>query len=398
MVNRDASQQKKNLLNRLQTNDPANSDNRIQTEETAVANSGLLQEEASAQDQPPASALDAARERKKHEADGKKWIVPEDTSDTEPSRNSPVNFLWIAVVCVLAIIVAGIVFFRNPESHVTYTFIGPLPATVSADMGQTGRIPEPSRRCSVVSVEESPALDIDARAYLAIDVTSFKVLYEKNMDERVPFASIVKLLGSLVALDEFELDAKMGLLHEVDAQENGIDLEVGEMVGFEDLLGAALVGSKNDAIYAITQNYPGGTAGFVDAMQKRAEEIGLDNTSVVNVIGLDDPHQYSTPRDIAVLLIVAMRNPEIARLVSMSSYTVHTDRGRDESIWSTNSLLGQVDGVIGGKTGFTSEAGWSMATYVEDRPDFVTVVMNADDRYEATKDLINLVRGTYECM
>jgi D-alanyl-D-alanine carboxypeptidase (penicillin-binding protein 5/6) len=201
----------------------------------------------------------------------------------------------------------------------------------------------------------------------------------------------------MVVVDAYDLETEIALKEEVDAEGNGIDLEVGEKVKVKDLLGAALVGSKNDAMYALAQNYPGGVQAFVESMDEKRADFGMNDTSVVNPIGLDDPEQYSTPRDIALLMIVAMREPVISDIVALPSYTVETAAGRQEIVYATNTLLTEVPGVVGGKTGYTAEAGLSLVTFIDDDPDFVTVVFNAEDRYEASKRLIEAVRLGYAC-
>jgi D-alanyl-D-alanine carboxypeptidase len=328
-------------------------------------------------------------------------IVPEALSsrDGKKENESPsVNVRRIAAVLliILALIGAGLIYRSyvqtRPEDD-SLNYLGPLPAT-NSDILSLPEVPAPAAVC----VRSSDIMtEIGAESYYAVFADSFSVAYAQLPNQKAPFASIVKLLGGIIVAEEYDLDAAIALKEEVDAEGNGIDLEIGEKVITKDLLGAALVGSKNDAMYALAQNYSGGTEGFVSRLKEKAAEIGMADTSVVNPIGLDDPEQYSTPRDIALLMIVAMRNPTIAELTGNSSYTVVTEDGRQEIVWATNTLLNDVPGVIGGKTGFTAEAGFSLVTYVHDSPDFVTVVFDAEDRYEASRQLIEAVRGGYTC-
>lgn len=301
---------------------------------------------------------------------------------------------------VVVIVLIGLFFLFSQIIDVgagedaTSNYIGPLPAADSLDE-RASIDASPHSLCSKVPGYLDP--EISADHYVSVYTDSFQIAYGKGYDEKVSFASIVKLLGAIVALEKLNLEDQISLKEEVNDEGNGIDLEVGEVVRVQDLLGAALVGSKNDAMMALAQNYPGGTEAFIARMQILAAEIGLEGTSVVNVVGTDHPNQYATPRDLAVLSIVAMRDPVISNLVGQASYVVNTSFGREEVVWSTNTLLTEVPGVVGVKTGFTSGAGMSLVTYVDDDPDFVTVVLNAEDRYEESKVLIQAVRDGYVC-
>lgn len=275
------------------------------------------------------------------------------------------------------------------------SYIGPLPDDTVVVEWEQRMLPRPGLRCERLGGMVEP--EIHASAYLAVFTDSFEVAFEKSKDKQLPFASIVKLVGALVVSHYYAMDSTIGLLDAVDVEGNGMDLEVGEMASVEDLLSAALIGSKNDAMYALAQNYEGGQAGFVSEMNHTAEILGMEHTSIQNVIGLDSPEQYSTAEDVAILLSAVMKDPVLKRFLSIASYTVHTSYGRDEVIGTTNALLGKVDGVIAGKTGYTGDAGLSLVAYVDDDPDFITVVFDAEDRYAETEKLITAVRKNYLC-
>jgi D-alanyl-D-alanine carboxypeptidase len=302
----------------------------------------------------------------------------------------PPFVVMVALIWVLVVPRSG-----ANSNNTSYAYIGPLPhGTIVGPSFGIG-VPQPGLQCIALDDTEEP--DIHAEAYLAVFADTFDVAFEKEKETELPFASIVKLLGALVVEEEYDMNAMIGLLEPVDAEGNGMDLEVGEKARVRDLLAAALIGSRNDAMYAIAQNYSGGTEGFVGKMREMALRLGMSRTSVQNVVGLDSPEQYSTVSDVAVLVIAAMQNSELASLMSQTSYTIRTSYGREESIGTTNALLGKVEGVIGGKTGYTEDAGLSLVTYIDDGPDFVTVVFNAEDRYAESEKLIQAVREGYQC-
>ncbi|MBN2100794.1 D-alanyl-D-alanine carboxypeptidase [Candidatus Dojkabacteria bacterium] len=320
--------------------------------------------------------------------------VEDQNEESETKKVSGRRYLiWLIPVLLVALTTTAFFLLRTRPERQEY-IIPRFSDSSSADVAQDVPVADPVSRCRRSNAEKP---EINAKSYVVVYSDDFQVALQKDSGTSAPFASIVKILGSLVALDYYDLDQQLALKESVDAQGNGLDLGVGETLSVEDLMGAALIGSKNDAMYVLAQNYPGGQHGFLTAMQEKSRVIGLSDTSVVNVIGLDSSDQYSTPMDIAVLSIVAMRNPVIAGFAGRSSYSVTTSTGRTESFASTNPLLGNVDGVIGLKTGYTLNAGLCLVTYVDDKRDFVVVVLNAEDRGEESRKIIEWVRSNYEC-
>jgi hypothetical protein len=307
----------------------------------------------------------------------------------------------LAVGVVLVVIAA-----QNLLVDKEYMYIGPLKSYEKLSLNNIDykKTVEPAEhefsmrelaRCKKKS--SSSPLEIKAEAYMAFFTEDFQIVAEKDINTKTSFASIAKLLGALTVLEDYDLAEEIALIEQVNSEGNGLDLQVGEEISVENLLAGALVGSRNDAMYALAQNYPGGVDEFVAAMNEKAAVLGMENTHVANPIGLDDPDQYSTPRDIAILAIAAMKKDPIRDLVSRKSYMVETVSGRNISVENTNPLVGELSGVIGLKTGYTGQAGLCLVTYVDDNPDLIVIVLNAEDRGEASKNLINWVRDNYTC-
>jgi hypothetical protein len=320
-----------------------------------------------------------------------------DKKSTAPRSQRPLfHRIWLIPGVLIIVVMAFLAFiwdFSSPEAN----YVGPL-----RDFGRPTYEFQPISnsydelsRCSKVSGGTAP--EINAGSYFAFYPENFQVAAEKNPDDKVAFASIAKLLGALVVLDNYDLSEEISLLDEVDTAGNGLDLVVGEKIEVEELLSAALVGSRNDAMYALAQNYPGGQEAFIEAMNAKAAVLGMENTIVLDVVGLDAEGQHSTPRDIGVLAVAAMNREEIKNIVSQPAITVTTLQGREIAVESTNPLIGEVDGVIGLKTGYTGEAGLCLVTYVDDQVDFVVVVLNAEDRAIASQKLVEWVRANYSC-
>jgi D-alanyl-D-alanine carboxypeptidase (penicillin-binding protein 5/6) len=209
--------------------------------------------------------------------------------------------------------------------------------------------------CCAPAGAATPA--VDARAYLVMNAATGEVLLARAAHERLPIASITKLMTALVALER----SKPGEDVVVDADAVGVTgstirLRAGERLKVRDLLAAALIQSANDSAVALAEHVGEGDNGrFVALMNRRAQELGLRETQFVRPDGLDVAGHYSTAWDVTKLGLAAMREPLIRQLVRRESASI--TGGRTLHTW--NDLLGEFPGAFGVKTGHTSAAGWS---------------------------------------
>ena len=199
--------------------------------------------------------------------------------------------------------------------------------------------------------------EVDARAYLVMNPQTGEVLLARNARDRLPIASITKLMTVLVTLER----TKPRETVVVDADAAGvtgstIGLRAGERLPLRDLVAAALVQSANDSAVALAEHVGRGeSAPFIAQMNRRARELGLRDTQFVRPDGLDTPGHYSSALDATRLGIAAMRHPVVRGLVRQESLSI--SGGRTLHTW--NDLLGEFPGAFGVKTGHTSGAGWS---------------------------------------
>ena len=197
---------------------------------------------------------------------------------------------------------------------------------------------------------------VEAEAYLVQNAGTGEVLASSDARERLPMASITKLMTALVALEHADLDDVATIsARTASIGESTINLRPGERVSLRDLIRAALIQSANDAANAIAAYVgQGSVPRFVELMNTRARELGLDDTHFANPDGLDAPGHVSSARDVTKLARVAMRKPFIREVVRQ----VHaTAAGRSLTTW--NDLLSTFPNLIGVKTGHTNGAGWS---------------------------------------
>jgi serine-type D-Ala-D-Ala carboxypeptidase (penicillin-binding protein 5/6) len=197
---------------------------------------------------------------------------------------------------------------------------------------------------------------VDAEAYLVQNGGTGEVLASHDASERLPIASITKLMTAIVALERASLD-DVATVSSFTASvgESTINLRPGERVALRDLIRAALVQSANDAANAIAAYVGRGSISrFVGLMNARARQLGLNDTHFVNPDGLDAPGHVSSARDVTKLARVAMNKPFIRETVRLVDTTA---AGRSLHTW--NDLLSTFPNLIGVKTGHTDGAGWS---------------------------------------
>lgn len=204
--------------------------------------------------------------------------------------------------------------------------------------------------------------DVRAAAAIAFNPETGEVLWQENGHEQRPIASITKVMTALVFLEDNPDLTKDITIERSDVYAASTTyLRANERVSLNDLLHLALIPSDNAAARALARVSHGGTASFVERMNEKAIELGLENTSFADPSGLN-PNNVSTAYDLSRLISYASADERIASIMRMQSYTVTTSR-RTFRINNTNKLLGGegVD-VMAGKTGFISKAGYCLAT------------------------------------
>ena len=217
---------------------------------------------------------------------------------------------------------------------------------------------------------------------ILVDPANGTVLWSVNENEPRPPASLTKILTALVVLDRANLGDTVTITQE-DYQTDGANTYAlpGWTYSVEDLLWGLLLVSGNDMAIALAHAAsPDGTvAGFVRLMNADAASLGATSTQMANPHGLDAPGHVSTARDLALLTMVAMRNPTFATMVGTSRHNFPWDGGvHTHLLVNHNKLLTQFPGTIGVKTGYTNDSGNSLASEVtRDGHTLLAVVLDA---------------------
>ncbi|MCI8648990.1 MAG: D-alanyl-D-alanine carboxypeptidase [Anaerotruncus sp.] len=215
-------------------------------------------------------------------------------------------------------------------------------------------------------LETAAAVDdsLPARSAILIEQSSGRVLFEKNADEILPPASITKVMTLLLVMEALEqntltLDTMVTCsTHAASMGGSQIWLKEGEQLSVDDLLKATAISSANDASVALAEQVAGSEEAFVDRMNERARQLGMENTHFVNATGLDAEGHVTTARDIATMSRVLLNYPLIA---NYSSVWMTELRGGATQLVNTNKLVRFYDGCTGLKTGTTDGAGSCLA-------------------------------------
>ncbi len=214
---------------------------------------------------------------------------------------------------------------------------------------------------------DGEALEIGAKGAILISLSGGEVLYEKEADTRLPIASVTKVMTMLLvmeAIDNGMLGYDDQLTCSADAAALGgsqIWLEPGEVMSVDDLLKAVAVVSANDACAMLGEALAGSIEGFVQQMNRRAAELGMDNTRFLDCCGLND-EAYSTARDVATMSRELMTHPDITRYTTIWMDSLR--EGKSELV-NTNKMIRFYDGATGLKTGTTSTAGHCLSATAE---------------------------------
>ena len=242
--------------------------------------------------------------------------------------------------------------------------------------------------------------EISSKSAILIDASTGEVLFEKNPDAILPPASITKVMTLILAGEALENGAiKLDEITIVSQNAKRIGgsqvyLEVGEKISVEDLIKSVAIFSANDAAVALAEYISGSEAKFVDLMNKRAKEIGMDNTTFKNPTGLSADGHVSTARDIALMSMEILKHPKVYQYLTIWEDWLRKDDLR-RKFWLTNrnrllKLYPDADGI---KTGFTNDS-LHCLTATAKRGDFrvISVVLGAnssDIRYQESAKLLD---------
>jgi len=254
---------------------------------------------------------------------------------------------------------------------------------------------------------DNDILSTDSKSAVLIEPTTMTVIYERNPHLKLAPASMTKIMTMLLVMEALEnkiitLDQKL-IASEYATKMGGtqIYLEVGEEMSVRDLLKSVAVGSANDASVVLAEGISGTVDNFVNLMNKKANELGLEHTNFKNPNGLPEEGHYSCAMDMAVLSAYLINNySEILDYTSIYEDYVREDSKKRFWLVNKNKLIKFVEGVDGLKTGWTNEAGYCLtATMKKNNIRMIAVAMGNTDptiRNKEVSYMLNYGVNNYE--
>ncbi len=254
----------------------------------------------------------------------------------------------------------------------------------------------------VVFAEGNTDLGLNAKSAILMEEATGNILYESNPDERLPIASVTKVMTMLLIMEAVD-SGKISLDDMVTVSENAMSyggstmfLETGEQLTVNDMLKGIAVASANDGCVAMAEHLAGSESAFVDMMNEKAKELGMENTHFMNTNGLDEDDHYSSARDVAIMSRELMKHETI---FNYTSIWMDTLRGGKFQLANTNKLIRFYNGANGLKTGSTSKALCCLSAAAK-RNDMqlIAVVLGAPtsaERFASAKSLLDYGFANY---
>ena len=236
------------------------------------------------------------------------------------------------------------------------------------------------------------SLGISASSAVVMVAQTGEVLYEHNAHKKRSMASTTKIMTSLIALENADLKKEITVKKEdLNVEGTSMGLLPDDKVTFEGLVYGMLLQSGNDAANVTASKLGGNIDDFVKMMNRRAGELGMNNTNFVTPSGLDDDEHYSTAYDMALLGSVAVMNPDFRYISSQKQAAVYYGNPPYRRILTNhNKMLRYYDGCVGLKTGFTKKSGRCLVSAAErDGVTIVAVTLNAPDDWNDHKILLD---------
>mgnify|MGYP001592427860 CR=1 FL=1 len=227
---------------------------------------------------------------------------------------------------------------------------------------------------------------LSAKSAILVNFDTGDVLYAKNVNDRLPVASTIKIMTALVALENANINDSFTVsAYAASVGENSMGLDEGERLTLNELLYGMMLVSGNDAALTIAEGIQANEHDFVNLMNERVKSLGLNNTIFVNTSGLDEDGklQYSSAYDLATISHYIWGNYAIFRTIASTDrkFIEGTQRHKAFDLFNDTNLLTTYPGVRGIKPGFTWEAGWCLVTYAQnENKRLIGVVLGSEDR------------------
>ncbi len=306
--------------------------------------------------------------------------------------------IWISYATTLGLLCVAFIFLVwivNPiiAQGKKQSVVSPLPSFLS--LPQNNQVTTLDVWLPSLAIIENGTKkpEILAKAALVYDLTIDKTLFAKNSQDKLPMASLTKIITAIVALENKRADDKYIVSEKDLVGEDSMGLTTGEVLSQEELIYGLMLPSGNDAAEVLASNYPFGRERFVKAMNDKAKSLGVMNTHFTNPTGLEgDGNQYTTVYDLLVITRYALSNfPLFRQVVSTPYYTIdQTKRHKAFYLENETNLLTTYPGVKGVKTGYTPEADLCLVTYLDyEGHKIIGVLLGSNNRRLEMSELLD---------
>jgi D-alanyl-D-alanine carboxypeptidase (penicillin-binding protein 5/6) len=256
--------------------------------------------------------------------------------------------------------------------------------------------------CQCLSVD-ALEFDVDAKSAILIEATSGKVIYEKNPNDKLPPASVTKIMSMLLAMeaiDKKEISLNDNVLISEHAASMGgsqLYLEPGEEKTIEELLKGIAIASANDACVALAEHISGTEEMFIKKMNERAKELGMKNTQFINSNGLPQEGHFTSAYDIGLMSKELLKHPKVHEWLTIWMATMKVGlpnkKQTNLQLTNTNQLIKTYPGATGIKTGYTADAKYCLsASATKNGLSLIAVVLGSPTskiRFAEAQKLLN---------
>ncbi|MGN0711460.1 MAG: D-alanyl-D-alanine carboxypeptidase family protein [Anaerovoracaceae bacterium] len=302
-------------------------------------------------------------------------------------------------MCMVAVFVVGVGSMALSEMKIGEAEM--ITQEVSKNVGETKTEP--------LGDNLSTGLEIAAKSAVLMDAGSGTLLFSQNGDEKLPPASVTKIMTMLLAMEAVD-SGRVSLTDEVAVSDRAASMggsqmymEPGEKHTLEELMKGISMVSANDAAVAVAEYLAGSVEIFVENMNAKAKELGMVNTNFVNTNGLPVPNHYTSAHDIAIMGSELIKHEKTHDWLTKWQDTINVGlegKQKEFGLTNTNKLIKQYSGANGIKTGFTQEAGYCLAGSAErEGMTLVAVVLGCQDsktRFAETMKLLDYGFANYD--
>lgn len=233
---------------------------------------------------------------------------------------------------------------------------------------------------------------VSAQSAVVLNRETLEVVYEKNARQQMSMASTTKIMTSIIALEDGNPQQVVQMTPEmVNVEGTSMGLKDGDFATLETLVAGMLLVSGNDAANAVAYALGGSMEGFAEMMNRKAAQIGMQNSHFVTPSGLDEEEHYTTAYDMALLGAYALKNSAFRAICSAKSMEVSFGNpASKQTLRNHNKMLSLYEGAIGIKTGFTKKSGRCLVAAAQrGGVELVTVTLNASDDWDDTASMLD---------